>query len=221
MKELIGRLRAMAADSIGNEAADALEQMGEQIADLQVVEESCRKDADFFQSQLWKLRNEREGELYRGPSTGITDELRDRVMAGVAEALGGSAYDCTRVWSAWSCGTMGPDDFAVIAEDSDRVAEISEAVIGALSMALAKAQATEKDAARYRWLRHNSGFSIAENLFGPHSMTGFTDADLDAMIDGELKHQAPKFANVGCSQCGQEFGPGDHGFSHCEDHLQK
>lgn len=27
-----------------------------------------------------------------------------------------------------------------------------------------------------------------------------------------------KFANVFCSQCGQEFGPGDHGFSHCENH---
>ncbi len=31
---------------------------------------------------------------------------------------------------------------------------------------------------------------------------------------------APKFQNVSCSQCGQEFGPGDQGFSHCEDHNQ-
>lgn len=28
----------------------------------------------------------------------------------------------------------------------------------------------------------------------------------------------PKFENVSCSQCGQEFGPGDHGFSHCRNH---
>ncbi len=34
--------------------------------------------------------------------------------------------------------------------------------------------------------------------------------------DGTVR--APKFANVFCSQCGQEFGPGDHGFSHCENH---
>ena len=27
-----------------------------------------------------------------------------------------------------------------------------------------------------------------------------------------------KFANVSCSQCGREFGPGDSGFSHCENH---
>lgn len=28
----------------------------------------------------------------------------------------------------------------------------------------------------------------------------------------------PKFTNVGCSNCGGEFGPGNHGFSHCEHH---
>jgi hypothetical protein len=27
-----------------------------------------------------------------------------------------------------------------------------------------------------------------------------------------------KYDNVSCSQCGRSFGPGDHGFSHCEDH---
>lgn len=30
----------------------------------------------------------------------------------------------------------------------------------------------------------------------------------------------PKFDNVFCSSCGEEFGPGDHGFSHCEDHPE-
>ena len=27
-----------------------------------------------------------------------------------------------------------------------------------------------------------------------------------------------KFANTYCSQCGGEFGPGDSGFSHCDQH---
>ena len=27
-----------------------------------------------------------------------------------------------------------------------------------------------------------------------------------------------EFQNTFCSQCGQEFGPGDHGYSHCENH---
>jgi hypothetical protein len=28
----------------------------------------------------------------------------------------------------------------------------------------------------------------------------------------------PKFMEVSCSACGESFGPGDHGFSHCSDH---
>ena len=29
-----------------------------------------------------------------------------------------------------------------------------------------------------------------------------------------------KFDNVSCSQCGESFGPGDSGYSHCEDHAR-
>lgn len=29
----------------------------------------------------------------------------------------------------------------------------------------------------------------------------------------------PKFTETSCSQCGGTFGPGDHGFSHCENHA--
>lgn len=28
----------------------------------------------------------------------------------------------------------------------------------------------------------------------------------------------PRYSNVSCSQRGRDFGPGDHGFSHCESH---
>ena len=34
----------------------------------------------------------------------------------------------------------------------------------------------------------------------------------------ERIRRTPKFSNVTCSQCGRSFGPGDHGFSFCEDH---
>lgn len=27
-----------------------------------------------------------------------------------------------------------------------------------------------------------------------------------------------RFENVSCSNCGASFGPGDHGFSHCDQH---
>lgn len=60
----------------------------------------------------------------------IPDSLPEGVLDAVAEALG-DAYDCTRVWSAWSCGTMGPDDFEPVAEDGERVADIARAAITA------------------------------------------------------------------------------------------
>ena len=31
----------------------------------------------------------------------------------------------------------------------------------------------------------------------------------------------PRFPATSCSQCGTDFGPGDHGYSHCENHSQK
>jgi hypothetical protein len=61
----------------------------------------------------------------------INDEQREAVRAAVTEALGG-AYDCIRVWEAWQVGTMGPDDFVLVAEDDDRVAEIADAAIEAM-----------------------------------------------------------------------------------------
>ena len=60
----------------------------------------------------------------------IPAEIPDSVTDAVAEALG-EALDCTRVWEAWSYGTMGPDDFSTVAEDGGRVAEIALAAIRA------------------------------------------------------------------------------------------
>ena len=61
----------------------------------------------------------------------IADDQREAVRAAVAEALG-NARDCHRVWEAWQVGTMGPDDFVLLAEDGDRVAEIADAAIEAM-----------------------------------------------------------------------------------------
>lgn len=36
----------------------------------------------------------------------------------------------------------------------------------------------------------------------------------------KLAHQpSVRYSETSCSQCGRLFGPGDHGFSHCEDHA--
>lgn len=74
-------------------------------------------------------------------------EIPQSVLDAVAEAIGSSAFDCNRVWSAWSYGTMGPNDFSCIAEDSDRVAEIARTVIAELQSIRAKADLCDEVAA--------------------------------------------------------------------------
>lgn len=58
-------------------------------------------------------------------------ELNDKIDEAIAGALG-DAYDCMRVWNAWSYGTMSADDFIEVREQTDRIAEIREAVMAVL-----------------------------------------------------------------------------------------
>lgn len=37
-------------------------------------------------------------------------------------------------------------------------------------------------------------------------------------ISMATKWELARFGNVYCSQCGRDFGPGEHGFSHCTNH---
>src|SRR3990167_3849308 len=43
----------------------------------------------------------------------------------------------------------------------------------------------------------------------------------DINIDREMAALSPRFSNVSCSQCGNDFGPGDSGVSHCENHKDR
>lgn len=47
-----------------------------------------------------------------------------------------------------------------------------------------------QDASRYRWLRHNSGYTIRCEIFGSVSMYEHQDTDLDALIDAQMPHNA-------------------------------
>lgn len=59
-----------------------------------------------------------------------TDAQITAVRDALAEALG-DAYDCVRVWSAWGYGTMGPNDFMLVAEDGERMHELAVAALDA------------------------------------------------------------------------------------------
>lgn len=34
------------------------------------------------------------------------------------------------------------------------------------------------------------------------------------------ENAAARFERTYCAQCGAEFGPGEHGYSHCSDHVR-
>ena len=61
----------------------------------------------------------------------LTPEQIEKADEAICEALR-DAYDCGRVWFAWSYGTMGPEDFYKVSEDPERVAEIRNAAAAAL-----------------------------------------------------------------------------------------
>lgn len=80
---------------------------------------------------IWSDRYRRGQEL-AASADGSTERMKEAVSEAIREALGG-ALDCGRVWSAWGVGTMSEDDFSPVADDAERVAEITDAVLAALA----------------------------------------------------------------------------------------
>lgn len=75
-----------------------------------------------------------EGEESSGAAArdqALPDEVREQVRDAVARALTG-VYYCSRVWSAWSYGTMSEDDFAPAAEDDNVLDNIVDSAIRAM-----------------------------------------------------------------------------------------
>lgn len=61
-----------------------------------------------------------------------TQKLRNAIQEALVDTLG-RVYDCTRVWEAWSVGTMTRDDFIAVTDQDERVYEITEAIVEAVS----------------------------------------------------------------------------------------
>lgn len=58
---------------------------------------------------------------------------RVKIADAIAEAIGRDTYDCTRVWEAWRHGTMRECDFVQLYDSVDRVDEIVDAVVAAIT----------------------------------------------------------------------------------------
>lgn len=111
----------------------------------------------------------------------FSESAKEAVDAAIAEALG-DAYDCTRTWSAWSHGTMGPDDFWPVSDDGDRIAEIRDAAIAALQPELS-AIVRQRDlllSALCKYGSHRSNCACVESLIfignGTACDCGFAEA---------------------------------------------
>ncbi|MEK7916616.1 hypothetical protein AAB988_29570 [Burkholderia contaminans] len=70
-------------------------------------------------------------------------------------------------------------------------------------------------ALRAAWLESPEALGDLVMSIVVHAMR--EDAELEA--EESLDSERPRFATVGCSACGQKFGPGNSGFSHCTDHI--
>lgn len=96
-----------------------------------IVEEMQRKSKGF----MCVFRTPSESAdipVYLRPQRPVVLQERAAMRDAIAQAIGGDAYDCTRVWSAWSVGTMSQDDFVPIIDQEDRLGEIVEACLDAV-----------------------------------------------------------------------------------------
>lgn len=48
---------------------------------------------------------------------------------------------------------------------------------------------------------------------------GSTFLEALSVVADEAATRQVKFKQTFCSQCGKEFGPANHGYSHCTDHV--
>ena len=55
-------------------------------------------------------------------------------------------------------------------------------------------------------------------MISAHITQPLTEAQQAARASME-RQLAPRFKNVYCSQCGEDFGAGSSGYSHCESHA--
>jgi hypothetical protein len=116
---------------------------------------------------------------------------REALIEYLGQELSG-AYDCKRVWSAWSYGTMGEDDFDPVA---DRIEDIADAIISLLSPAAPDAGGGD-DELIARSLRTIHAYDAVRYLRDALSATTarLTGYDWNTDPDGITRQQGDAFA---------------------------
>lgn len=60
------------------------------------------------------------------------EEKLRAIQEQIADSSSDVAYTCSRVWSAWSYGTMTEDDFVPVEADEEFLESLSEAILAKL-----------------------------------------------------------------------------------------
>lgn len=70
-----------------------------------------------------------------------------------------------------------------------------------------------------RWYPpRDAGNSLLQRVYPDQVVAAFRALLAASLAQQPAIERTRRFRNVSCSQCGRCFGPGDHGFSHCENH---
>lgn len=90
------------------------------------------------------------------------DEALAAVMSESDDELGrilGDTYACTRVWAAWSYGTMGPDDFIPASE-----CDVAQDLLAWLDAAVAACRAVDPEVGRLESVRLEQATKLRRHL---------------------------------------------------------
>jgi len=117
------------AEQINRLIAIAVESRDAEIANLRERNDALSLQADEWEGK-YTIVSELIAELQArdGMSPTTSEQLRERLLEAIGSELVG-VYDCTRVWEAWSVGTMSQNDFVPSDERLDEIVDTVMAVM--------------------------------------------------------------------------------------------
>ncbi|QJA43019.1 hypothetical protein [Phaeobacter phage MD18] len=139
----------------------------------------------------------------------ITEQTASLVREALIEELG-DAMDCTRVWEAWGVGTMRADDFVHVSDDEDRVADLVDAVMKAITEPDVATDAEVEEALDELEGVKPTGVAMDGAVIDSDSLPGqVNDPDKRPMNCRERQRaEGRAYPRSGCTACGASIANG-------------
>lgn len=127
--------------------------------------------------------------------------LREKLIGQFADMMG-DTYQCTRVWSAWSVGTMGEDDFES-ASEGDLPGELADVVIEMLPALTSRLEQDERAVQvtipGWKWMRHptwNDGEPTPVQMVEADGVLYYCPFDADLAVDLKWEDRDPAWEEI-------------------------